>query len=134
MNPPSVDVKDLLNGDSSLGLTFGVDLFVSEIPETTGLAVGLFDYGGMSPEVNYTYERPNVQVVIRGAKSPGAYVEAHKKAQAVRDFLIAQRQPILNGARYIGIWALSDVSFIGYDENHRPQVTVNFRLHRTTSI
>ena len=133
MNPPSVDMKDLMDGDSSLGLSFGVDLFVSEIPETPGLAVGLYDYGGLAPEVNYNYERPNVQVLVRGTKLSGAYVTAHKKGQAIRDFLIAQRNPIINGARYIGIWALSDVSFLGYDENHRPQVTVNFRLHRTTS-
>lgn len=134
MNPPSVDIKDLLNGESSLGLAFGTDLFVSEIPETTILAVGIFDYPGLPPEVEYVYERPSVNVQVRGSKRQGAYVEAHQMAQRIRDFLIAQRQPIVNGARYIGIWVLSDVGFVGYDENHRPQVTVNFRLHRTTSI
>lgn len=134
MNPPSVDIKDLLLGDSNLDLTFGVNLFVSEMPETAGLAVCVYDSGGMAPEPDYVYERPHVQVQVRGSRVPGAYVAAHNMAQQIRDFLMAERNPIVNGARYIGLWPLSDVNFVGYDENHRPQVTVNFRLHRTTSI
>jgi hypothetical protein len=132
MNPPSVDIKDLLIANGTLGLTLGTNLFVSEIPETNALAVGVYDYPGEGPELEYTYERPNVQVQVRGGKVGGAYVAAHQMAQRIRDVLIAQRRPVINGARYILITCLSDVGFVGYDENHRPQLTVNFRIHRTS--
>jgi hypothetical protein len=133
VKPPSVDIKDLLISNGTLGLTFGTSLFVSEMPETAGLAVCVYDSPGMAPEPDYVYERPHVQVQVRGSKVAGAYVAAHEMAQRIMNVLMAERQPVVNSARYVGIWPLGSPGFIGYDENHRPQVTVNFRLHRTTS-
>lgn len=129
MRAPSIDIADLLEGETSLGLSIAGNLFVSEMPEKAGLVVSVYDSGGMPQEVNYSYKRPNVQVRVRGAV--GKYEDAYNMAQDIQDFLLAQRRPVVNGSLYIGIWALSDVQFVGYDESHRPLVTVNFRMDRT---
>jgi len=134
MNAPSEDIKDILEAESSLTLTFATNLFVSEIPvdaPVNSVCVSVFDTGGEDPEMNYTYERPHVQVLVRGAKS--GYREGHELAQAIRDSLIATYDYEVNGARYVGIWCMGDVNFIAYDDNRRPLFTVNFRLHRTTA-
>jgi len=131
MNPPSVDIKDILEGTSSLGLTFATDLFVSEMPTTPDACVCIYDTGGEDPEVNYTYERPHVQVRVRGDK--GGYETAQELAQSIRDTLSGTADYTINGARYVGMWALGDVMFIEYDDNQRPEFTVNFRLHRTSA-
>lgn len=129
MNSPAVDIKSILAATSSLALTFGTDLFVSEMPDTPDECVCVYDTGGYPPEANFNYERPTVQVRVRGSK--GAYVAAHSLTQDVRDTLHALTNQTVNGARYIGIWCESDVLSLGYDNNHRPMLSVNFRIHRT---
>ena len=131
MNPPSIDVKDILAATSSLALTFATDLFVSEMPTTPDACVCVYDSGGDDPEVEYTYERPHVQVRIRGDK--GGYEVAHELARAIRDTLSGTANYTINAARYVGIWAVGDILSIGYDNNQRPLLTVNFRLHRTNT-
>lgn len=131
MNPPSEDIKDILEGTSVLALTFGTDLFISEMPPTPDQCVCVYDTGGYDPEVNYTYERPTIQIRVRGAK--GDYIAAHALTQSIRDTLNGEHNYTINSARHIGIWTVGDVLFVGYDDNHRPLLTVNFRLHRTNA-
>lgn len=129
MQAPSVDIADILAATSSLALTFRTDLFVSEMPATPDECVCVYDTGGFEPEANFVYERPTVQVIIRGAKD--AYVATHNLAQGIRDVLHALANYTINSARYIGIWCQSDIMSLGYDKNHRPMLSVNFRIHRT---
>ena len=131
MQPPSEDIKDILEAISSLTLTFATDLFISEMPTTPDNAVCIFDTGGYEPEANYTYERPTIQVRVRGAG--GGYLAAHEQAQAIRDELHALTNTTINGARYVAIWQEGDIISVGQDDNNRPNVTVNFRIHRTTA-
>ena len=133
MNSPSEDVKDFLEAES-IGLTFGLNLFISEIPDggaVPDLAVGVFDSGGAAPRVDYTEERPTVQVLVRGNR--GGYLEAHAMAQTCRDALGGKANETINGARYILVRCLTDVLSVGYDENHRPLLSVNFELIRTVA-
>lgn len=130
MQPPSEDVKDILEGISSLALTFATDLFISEMPTEPNNCVCIFDTGGYDPEENYVYQRPTIQVRVRGAG--GGYLAAHEQAQAIRDELHGLHNETINGARYVGIWQEGDIISVGQDDNNRPNVTVNFRIHRTT--
>lgn len=131
MNAPSEDLRDILAGTSSLALTFATNLFVSEMPSAPDNCVCVYDTGGFEPDSNFTYERPTVQIMVRGAK--GAYFSAHEQAQEIRDVLTATINHTINGARYIAIWCQSDVLSLGFDNNHRPMLSVNFRMHRTTA-
>lgn len=131
MQPPSEDIKDYLEGISSLALTFATDLFISEMPTTPDNCVCIYDTGGYEPEANYTYQRPTIQVRVRGAK--GEYLAAHEQAQAIRDELHGLHNETINSARYVGIWQEGDIISAGQDDNKRPNVTMNFRIHRTTA-
>jgi hypothetical protein len=131
MNPPSQDIKDFLVA-AGVG-TFGTDLFVSKepaadadgnIPTTT-----VYDTGGFDPEAQYVYDRPTVQVRVRGAR--GGYLAAYAKAQAARTALRTIFNETKNGTRYIGIWILGDIVALGDDEKGRPVLTLNIRIHRT---
>jgi hypothetical protein len=120
---------DLLVDASAPALTFGTDLFVSELPESPDEAVVLYDTGGFDPEVQYQYLRPTVQIVVRGEK--GSYVATHQLAQAVAVVLNGRHNETVNDARYVGIWQEGDIAFLQYDEQHRPEFSVSFRIHRT---
>lgn len=133
LNPTSFDIARMIEAESELELVYERDLFISEIPDVGSVpdrAVGVFDTPGFAPEANYQYERPTVQVRVRGNR--GDYLGTHTLGQAIRNLLNGTANVVLNGARYIGIWASSDVFFVSYDSKHRPIVTVNFRVHRTS--
>lgn len=127
MNPPSEDIKDFLI-DGAVG-TFGIDIFISKEPTTPHACVTVFDTGGENPDAHLVYDKPTVQVRVRGAK--GSYEAAFVTAQAVRAALHGQANVVKNGTTYIGVWAVGDIMFIGYDDNDRPLLTINFRIHRT---
>lgn len=129
MNPPSEDIKDLLEADSGLALTFRTDLFIGEMPTTPDACVCVYDTGGAAQEPNHTYKHPSVQVRVRGDK--GAYRTAHVQAQDIQDLLHQTTELTVGGARYLGIWAQGDVLFVGPDDLGRPIFTVNFSAERT---
>jgi hypothetical protein len=124
-------VKDLLDGDSSLQLTFATDLFVSEMPDAPDAAVCIFDTGGYAPEVDYEYKRPTVQVLVRGRRD--GYLAAHALAADILDVLNGLHNETINSTRYIGIWAEGDVISLGRDGNGRPLLSMNFRIHRAST-
>lgn len=131
MNPPSVDIKDILEQSSVAAGTFGTDLFISFMPEEPDACIAIFDTGGLEQQANYEYEYPMAQIRVRGERKD--YVNAHSKAQVVRDALHGLSNESWNNARYIGMWCSSDIFFIKYDEHNRPIFTINFRIHRTST-
>jgi hypothetical protein len=130
MNAPSIDLKDLLDGESSLGLMFAIDLFVSEMPVEPDFCVALYDTGGADPEAAYAYARPTVQVRVRGNRRN--YTGAYDSLKAIVDFLHGTYNETVNSTRYVSIWLVGDILALGYDDNSRPLLTANFRMHRTT--
>ena len=131
MNAPSEDIKDILASTSSLALTYATDLFIGEMPTSPNQCVCVYDTGGQEPDVDRIYEKPTIQIRVRGER--GAYRTTQELTQACRDVLHGTANYTINSARYIGIWCNSDVMFIGMDDNSRPLFTVNFRIHRTTA-
>jgi hypothetical protein len=132
MNAPSEDVKDILDGESELGLTYGTDLFISEMPSIPDACVCVYDSGGYAPDGcldGAQFERPTIQIQVRGAR--GGYLIAHELAQSIRDALHGLADYEINGARYLGMWLEGDVNYIGQDDNNRPILSLNFRLERT---
>ena len=129
MNAPSEDIKDLLEEPSSLGLAFKENLFVSEMPGSPDGCVVVYDTGGDDADAGYLYDRPSVQIRVRGAK--GGYKDAYALALAIKGELHGATDHEINSTRYVGMWATGDILSLGYDDNHRPLFSVNFRLHRT---
>jgi hypothetical protein len=137
MNAPSTDVKSLLSANQTLGFTFANNLFVSEMPSAPDACVAIFDtggfddVGGLDTGSGFVYERPTVQVRVRGAK--GAFVNADALARKIKDALHGQHGVDVGGTRYISILAQGNVAFIGYDESRRPLIVANFRMDRTVA-
>jgi len=136
MQAPSVDIADILEssavGAGTIKASSGWSIHVSIIPDdsnTPDTVIGLFDYGGGQPIANYTYDYPQVQVRIRGAKA--GYQVAWAKANEVKEALHGLTNETWNSTRYIQILCTSDIMFIGYDKNHRPMFSINFSIHRT---
>ena len=131
MNSPATDIKDMLDAsNAALGLTFAVDLFVSEMPELPDECVCIYDTGGFDPaSIDERYEYPTVEVMVRGNKM--GYVAGWDLAQDIKDVLHKLHDETWNSTKYIGIWCVGDVNYIGYDQSQRPLFSINFRIHRT---
>lgn len=130
----AVDIADVLAGVSSLALTLGDDLHVSQMPATGTIpCVAVLDSPvgvGPSPALNVTetIHGSFVQIRVRGDRN--GYQAARALAGAIKDELHGLRDQTINGTRYILVWAQSDVLWLGYDENQRPEFSINFRIQR----
>ena len=125
MNAPSVDIKSILV--SALGLIYAIDLFVAEMPESPDRCVTIIDSGGNDAESQYIYERPTIQILVRGERGEYEY----DLAKAIKDELHGTANETVGGTRYVGIWAEGDILSLGQDENKRSLLSINFRIHRT---
>jgi len=132
MNVPSQDIKDfLLESSTGLSIIFATDLFVAKMPETPDECVCIYDSGGGSPEVNYEYDFPSVQVRVRGNRF--AYQTGWALAKDVRDVLHGKTNEIINSTRYIQIVSSGDIIFVTWDEMERPIFSINFEIHRAST-
>lgn len=128
MNTVAQDIKVILDGDSSLGLTFGTDLFVGLMPTTPDTCVSVIDTGGLEPTVG-PYYYPTAQVLVRAGV--GLYDTAASLAYSLIDKLHRYYgQPDSSSYYYTGIWAVGDPVFLGLDEANRPMFSINFRIQR----
>lgn len=135
MNPVSRDIKDFLEESAisagEFAATEGWSIAIANMPDSPDTIILITDTPpGNSPEVNYNYEYPDFQIIVRG--NQGGYLEAYKKAVEVRDGLHGKTNETINGARYIQILCTADIFFISFDEKKRPQFSINFGAHRTS--
>jgi hypothetical protein len=112
--------------------SFKKDLFIGKVPDEPDACVTVIDSGGYAPDssdVKLNY--PTVQVRTRGLK--GEYTSAYSKLKTIKDLLhdYTEASAESSGERIIGIWALSDILFLGYDENNRSEFTLNLRMQTT---
>lgn len=73
-------------------------------------------------------DRPTFQLRVRGPR--GGYSTARTKIAAARTALEVGNTT-LSGRRYVHIVAQSEPSFMGFDENQRPELVVNFTALRS---
>lgn len=102
--------------------------------EATKLVVVTED-GGRSPElpassgVGEAAARDlGVQVRVLGPKWDGDATEV--KAQEIFDALHGLLSTVLGAQLYLRVRALSEPTFLGYDETGRPDITASYRLYR----
>lgn len=132
MNAPCVDLRDMLEADSSLGLVYATNLFIALIPPEPDYCVTLIDSGGNNPADRYTEERSSVQIMMRGNKFK--YIDAYNKIRQVKDYLCSLSTAfnvVWNETRYISIHMIGDIISLGYDSNNRPLLSCNLSIRRT---
>lgn len=130
MNSLAIDIKDILEAESSLELTFGTDLFVSLEPEEPDNCVTLYDTSGQMPDLTLTsenYYRDSLQIRVRN----NTYEGAMDKIYNIQNFLQGKYNVVVNGVRYSLIRVTIPPFHIGYDDNHRAIVVLNIEAQRS---
>ena len=130
MNIPSEDIKDLLEGESSLALVFTDDLFIAFEPSSPDDCVTIFDTPGglpnMSFDVSERYDRPSIQIRVRNRN----YVTGLQLTHDIKDFLHRKAHETVNGTYYSLIQCTGEPAFLDWDENRRARFIVNFDIQR----
>lgn len=129
MNPPSTDIKDILESSSVAAGTFGIDLFISIFPDSPDFCILLKDtMSWRSPETNGSgIEYPGLQVLVRG--TPSGYLEAYSLAEDIKNELHILTN-VRQGTYYNSIACSTDILDIGRDKKNRPIFSLNFEIMR----
>lgn len=130
MNMPSEDLKDMIEADSTLGLTFALDLFIGKEPATPDNCVTIFDVGGYPPALtldgsgNYYY--PSIQIQVRNR----SYTEGLELIQDIIRSLHGRHGETWNGTLYTAIVCQNDPGVLDWDESNRVRFVSTFNLQR----
>jgi hypothetical protein len=130
MNFTSEDIKDMLVDDSSLGLTFATDLFISKEPAGIDDTVTIYDMMGLPPDStndrSVKYYRPSIQIRIKN----NSYQVGMALAYDIMDSLHNRAQEEWNGTLYTVIQAMGEPALSHWDENDRAIIFINFNCQR----
>ncbi|MFA5655952.1 MAG: minor capsid protein [Dysgonamonadaceae bacterium] len=130
MNPTSIDIKDMLEADSALGLEFGDNLFIGREPDMPNNTVTIYDTGGYNPDLNLNryeiYERPSIQIRVRNT----SYEIGWSVINSIKDSLHARAHETWNGTYYSVIYCFTEIAFLDWDKNNRVRFVVNFNIQR----
>ena len=130
MNPQSEDIKDMLEAESSLGLTFGTDLFIGKEPKDPDDTVTIFDTMGFPDTLNLDpteiYQYPSCQIRIRA----NDYSVGMGLAQNIKDSLHGRANETWNGALYTVIRCVGGPAVLDWDDSDRVLFIINFNLQR----
>lgn len=130
MNPVSVDIKDLLEAETDLGLEFATNLFIGREPSMPNDCVTIFDVGGLPPAATlerterYYYEI--FQIRVRNT----SYELAFAEIQAIYEALHGRANETWNSTYYTVITCSSGPAFLDWDENNRCRFIINFQAQR----
>jgi hypothetical protein len=129
MNAPSVDIKDMLEAQSSLGLTFGTNLFIGREPTSPDNCVTIFDTPGGPPALtldNIDYNYPSIQVRVRN----NDYLTGWGLIDDIKNFLHGKSHETWNGTRYELIACTVEPAMLDWDENNRARFVTTFNIQR----
>ena len=101
-------------------------LNISRMPSTPHRQISIARTGGKPSDPKFALDYPSMQVMIRG--NPGDYIVVRDKAQNVKDELLGLTSQTIGDTRWVSVTAIGDINYLGYDENERPMLSVNFAL------
>lgn len=131
MNACSVDIKDMLVADTSLGLTLAGNLFVGKEPTTPDNVVTVYDSYGFPPSLTLAgkgedYYYPSIQIRVRNRDYRTGYNLAHD----IMVSLHGRAQQTWNGTLYTVIYCSSDVALLDWEDNGLCRFLTNFNIQR----
>ena len=106
--------------------TSGWSIHIGKMPPSPDSVVLVTHSGGTPSDPKFLLDYPHVQVRVRGGI--GNYRDAKLKAQEIKDLLLGMDPEDKTTARWVSVTLLSDIAFLGYDENDRPEFSVNFSM------
>lgn len=120
---PSEGIKDTIDGDAAItGWSIVIGQGLTDVDEL----ITIVDTGGLPSNPKWLLDFPTVQVLVRGGANN--YLNTWRVAKAVKDLCLGLTSTDINGDRYVSITQLSDLAFIGRDDNNRPTFSMNFSL------
>lgn len=130
MNPVAIDVKDMIESDSSLALEYGTDLFISKEPPKPNNCVTLYDTPSYPPEstlkVGEELFNGSLQIRIRNLDYTAGFALAWNILLSLHE----RAQETWNGTLYTVVKATGEPSLLHRDENDRVLIIINFNLKR----
>ena len=132
MNAPSVDIAAILEGSSSLGLTFNENLFVGREPSKPPNCVIIFDTPGLPPQLNLTdqgYEHPSIQIRVRNS----SYETGWALISEIKEILHGIGQEIVGTVLYSAIYCAHGPFLLDWDDSSRARFVITFNLQRRLS-
>ena len=130
MNASSVDIVEMLEEDSSsLGLTYGVNLFIGLMPSTPKNVVCVYDSVGFAPDAaleGVSFYQPGLQIKVRNTD----YLVGKALVDDIMENLHARNNETWNGTLYMSIMSLGDPAFLGQNESHLFIFSLNFNIRR----
>lgn len=134
MKPSSVHIKDMLESESSLALTFGTDLFVGREPTSRDAqdnVVTIIDTPGgpihlTNTKENSDYQYPTVQIRIRN----NDLVTGWELAEDIVASLHGRAGETYDGVYYSLVRCTSGPAALMWDENERVVLVINFEIQR----
>ena len=131
MESTAKDIVTMLEGESSLGLTKGTDLFYSRMNNAPDDVVVVFDTSGAPPILTYqkstsNYHYPGVSIQVRNTK----YNDAYALMQQILEYLHGESNITVGTTLYTIIKAINDPQVLHFDDNDRVIMFVNFEIQR----
>ncbi len=130
MNSAAVDTASYLasQGAGTFGGLTGWAVYVAKEPTLPDSTITVYDTAGFLPDPDNGVFMPGIQIRIRD--SANDYRTAYSKAEEVRDILIYPTDVVLGGTTYIGWFQQGSIEQIGFDDNDRVIVVLNFNIIR----
>ena len=132
MNVPSVDIKDILVAESSLGLTFAINLFVGKEPATPSDCITIFDTPGKPPVLTFEgkngegYFYPSIQIRVRNLD----YRTGWELIDSIKEVLHGINNEVWNSTHYDVIKCTQEPFLLDWDENGRARFVSTFDIQR----
>jgi hypothetical protein len=132
MEASSYDIKDMLEAESILALTYGADLFIGKEPSKPDNVVTIFDTPSFPPYLGLDtigYEYPSIQIRVRNRK----YKEGMDLIEEIKNLLHGQAQVTCNSTLYSVIYCTSGPTHLEWDDNGNAVFVCSFELQRRES-
>ena len=129
MKSSSEDIKDMILAEMP-ELVFGEILHISREPISPENTITIYDTPSAPPMLTYKrgeeYEYPAIQVRVRNID----FQTGWDLAERIKNILHARGREVWNDVYYSIIACSSGPNMLGWDENDRVLITVNFEIQR----
>jgi hypothetical protein len=129
MNPPSVDIKDILL-TKGLGLTFATNLFIGRELESPDDLVTIFDTPGGAPQLTMNfgerYNYPSIQIRVRNNN----YLTGWNLINDIKDALHGLGPFDQGGSTYTLVKCTIEPAILDWDEADRVRFVTTFMMQR----
>jgi len=130
MNPFSEDIKDMLEAESSLGLTFATNLFIGREPTEPNDCTTIYDTTSMAPSSTLSqgeeYYNDAAQIRVRNTD----YLTGWALINDIMDSLHGRAQETWSVTLYMDIMSASGPAMLQWDDNNRVIFIANLQCKR----